>query len=76
MDCNSYIKNKHCKVDFYFDKEDKKIIKKKLIDKNLTMLKLADKLGISYSYFSKIVAGSRKISPQIYRKMIKLGLFD
>jgi len=58
---------------YYFTEEDKKIIKKKMIDKNITMLKLADKLGISYSYFSKIVAGSRKISPQIYRKMVNLG---
>ena len=63
-------------ANFELEKEDVKAIKKYCIDEDITMEKLAARLGISRQFLNDVVNGKGKVSLKLYRKMAKLGIFE
>ena len=59
---------------YYLENEDKKKIKVWLIQKEMTLVGLADKLGISLSLLGAIMNGTRAISIENIAKLKVMGL--
>lgn len=59
---------------YYLDIEDKKKVKKWLIDNEMTLVGLADKLEISLSYVGLLMNGQRPINEKIFTKLNDMGL--
>lgn len=62
------------KVKYYLDKEDKKQIRKQLIDKDLRLVDCAKKLGVSLAYIDSIINGQRNLTKNIIEKFNVLGI--
>ena len=58
----------------YLDKEDKREVKKYLLDTNHSLKWLAQKLGISYSYLHLLLGGYRPIPKELSRKLEDIGI--
>ena len=59
---------------YYLENEDKKKIKVWLIQKEMTLVGLADELGISLSLLGAIMNGTRAISIENIAKLKVMGL--
>ena len=59
---------------YYLENEDKKKIKIWLIQKEMTLVGLADELGISLSLLGAIMNGTRAISIENIAKLKVMGL--
>ena len=57
----------------FFDTEDTKKFRKWLIDNDLTMGGLADKLNVSYVYLYVVINGSRALTKKLEEKLAALG---
>ena len=57
----------------YFDEKDGKRFKKWLIDNDMTIGVVADKLGVSYVYLYCIINGQRAVTKKLEEKLLKLG---
>lgn len=62
------------KISYLLTEDDKKSIKKQLIDLNLNYKKLSEILGISLAYIASILNGERRLTPEIKRKFEKVGI--
>lgn len=62
------------KVSYYFDSSDKELFLDYLKILGINMKELASKLGISLSYLSSIVSGTRALSSELRRKMNEIGV--
>lgn len=63
-------------ANFELEKEDVKAIKKYCIEEDISMEKLAGRLGISRQFLHDVISGKGKVSFKLYGKMAKLGIFD
>lgn len=59
---------------YYLEREDKKRIKLFLIQKEMTLVALADELGISLSMLGAILNGTRAITLETLAKLQVMGL--
>lgn len=57
----------------FFDTEDNKKFRKWLIDNDLTIGDVADKLDVSYVYFHVVISGNRALSKKLEEKLNNLG---
>lgn len=62
------------KVYYVFDEEDRKDIKKQMIDLNLTATTLAKKINVSNAYMSAIINGDRRLTPKILDSFKSVGI--
>lgn len=63
------------KTYFVLDENDKKAIKKQMIDLNLTSALLARNLGVSNAYISSILNGQRRVTEKIVNQLSEQGIF-
>ena len=63
------------KTYFVLDENDKKAIKKQMIDLNLTSALLAKNIGISEAYMSSILNGQRRVTERIVEQLKEQGIF-
>ena len=63
------------KTYFVLDENDKKAIKKQMIDLNLTSALLAKNIGISNAYISSILNGQRRVTEKIVNQLSEQGIF-
>ena len=63
------------KTYFVLDEDDKKSIRKQMIDLNLTSVLLAKNIGISNAYISSILNGQRRITEKIIKQLKEQGIF-
>ena len=64
---------KETKTYIFFDEKDRKSFKKWLIDNDLTLGEIADKLFISNSYINCILAGTRAVTDKVREGLNNLG---
>lgn len=62
------------KTYFVLDENDKKSIKKQMIDLNLTSALLAKNIGVSNAYMSSILNGQRRVTERIVEQLRKQGI--
>lgn len=62
------------KTYFVLDENDKKAIKKQMIDLNLTSALLAKNIGVSNAYISSILNGQRRVTERIVEQLRKQGI--
>lgn len=62
------------KTYYVFDENDKKNIKKQMIDLNLTATALAKKINVSNAYMSAIINGQRRLTPKILKLFSSIGI--
>ena len=63
------------KTYFVLDNNDKKAIKKQMIDLNLSSTLLARNLGVSNAYISSILNGQRRITEKIIEQLKSQGVY-
>lgn len=63
------------KTILYFDEKEKVKFRKWLLEKNLTMQKFANKIGVSVSYISFIASGKKAYTEKA-RKLFKKGGYN
>ena len=63
------------KTYFVLDENDKKAIKKQMIDLNLTSALLAKNIGVSNAYISSILNGQRRITERIIEQLKSQGVY-
>lgn len=63
------------KTYFVLDENDKKAIKKQMIDLNLTSTLLAKNIGVSNAYISSILNGQRRVTEKIVNQLSEQGIF-
>lgn len=63
------------KTYFVLDENDKKAIKKQMIDLNLTSTLLAKNIGVSNAYISSILNGQRRVTERIVEQLKEQGIF-
>lgn len=61
------------KTSKFFDSEDKKRFQKWLIDNDLAMGTVADKLDISYVYLYTVINGQRAVTKKLEKKLKGIG---
>lgn len=61
------------KTYLYFDEDEKKKFKKWLIDKNLFLGVVADKLEVSSAYLWLVINGQREVTKKLKEKLEALG---
>lgn len=64
------------KTSYILEKEDLKLIKAEMIERELTLRQLAKQLGISAAYLCDIFKGKRALSSNIYSGLVRLGFID
>ena len=57
----------------FFDREDEKKFRKWLIDNDLTIGDVADKLNVSYVYLHVVINGNRALTKKLEEKLNNLG---
>lgn len=62
---------KHTKITYFFERTDKKRIKKLLKAKKIKQNDIANLLGLSVANFSLILNGKRAITPELLEKLEK-----
>lgn len=62
------------KTYFILDENDKKAIKKQMIDLNLTSALLAKNIAVSNAYISSILNGQRRVTERIVEQLRKQGI--
>lgn len=62
------------KTYFVLDENDKKAIKKQMIDINLSSTLLARNLGVSNAYISSLLNGQRRVTERIVEQLRKQGI--
>ena len=63
------------KTYFTLDENDKKAIKKQMIDLSLTSALLARNLGVSNAYISSLLNGQRRLTEEIMEQFKMQGLY-
>ena len=61
------------KTYLYFDEDERKRFKKWLIDKNLSLGIVADKLEVSSSYLWLVINGQREVTKKLKESLEALG---
>ena len=64
------------KTNYILEKEDMKLIKKEMIERELTLRQMAKQLGISAAYLCDIFKGNRAVSDKLYSELVRLGFID
>lgn len=64
---------KRIRVRYYFTNGEKKRFKKWLVDKEMTLIKAADQMGISVSLLVSILNGNRAITMSTLEKFKEIG---
>ena len=62
------------KTYYMLDDEDRKSIKKQMIDLNLTLTQMADNLGVSKAYISSVINGSRHFTKKTENMLKSQGI--
>lgn len=62
-------------ANFELENADIKAIKKYCIDEDITLDKLAKRVGVSRTYLNLIMSGKQRVSFKLYQKFAKLGIF-
>lgn len=65
---------KEIKIKYYFEEEDKEIVKKWLKDNNKTLQDLAKTLHFNYNHFQHVWNGRRSLPEEAYNELIGLGI--
>lgn len=67
-------KIKTIKTYYVLDENDKKQIKKQMIDLDLTLSKIAKNLNISIAYICSIINGQRRVTDKIMEQLKSQGI--
>lgn len=59
---------------YILDENDKKLIKKQMIDLDLTLSKMAKNIGVSKSYISEIISGKKCLTDKIITQFSSQGI--
>ena len=62
------------KIIYALDETDRKSIKKQMVDKDLTLTRVAQIIGVSKAYLSEILAGNRTVTPRIIKQFEMCGI--
>lgn len=62
------------KTYYLLDEEDKKNIKKQMLDMNLKLKDIAKTLGLSSAYVSSILNGERNLTEKIIEQFTSVGI--
>ena len=62
------------KTYYFLDEEDKKNIKKQMLDMNLKLKDMAKALGLSSAYVSSILSGERNLTEKIIEQFASVGI--
>ena len=62
------------KTYYFLDEEDKKNIKKQMLDMNLKLKDIAKTLGLSSAYVSSILNGERNLTDKIIEQFASVGI--
>lgn len=62
------------KVHYVLDEEDKKSIKKQMIDKDLTLRQMGKNLGVSASYICDVIKGNRTFTGKLREQFESQGI--
>ena len=64
---------KEVKTSYFFETKDYKEFKKWVIDNDMNMRDVAEKMGVSEAYLSAIIRGKRNITPKVVELFRKVG---
>lgn len=62
------------KITYVLDENDKKAIKKQMVDLGMTLRTMSAKLGISVSYLHEILNGKRNVTERVREKFESQGI--
>ena len=62
------------KISYVLDDEDKKSIKKQMVDKDLTLNGMAKNLGVSASYLCDVIKGNKHFTPKLKAQFKSQGI--
>lgn len=62
------------KIYYMLDEEDRKSIKKQMIDLNLTLTQMAENLSVSKAYVSAIINGDKHFTNKIRKQFESQGI--
>lgn len=62
------------KIHYVLNEEDKKSIKKQMIDKDLTLRQMAKNLGVSASYLCEVIKGGRSFTNRVRKQFESQGI--
>ena len=62
------------KIHYVLDEEDKKSIKKQMIDLELPLRKMARNLGVSSAYLCDVIKGNRYFTPKLKEQFESQGI--
>lgn len=65
---------KETKIKYFLEKEDRKEIKKQMIDKDLRLCDIAEMTNTSVQYWAAIFAGRKQLTPKIMSQLEKCGI--
>lgn len=62
------------KITYVLDENDKKAIKKQMVDLGLTLRTMSAKLGVSTSYLCEILNGKRNVTKRVREQFESQGI--